>query len=148
MSESRHLAVKEINKLRAHYLDPARRAGFKYTDVEIYLDFVSIDIKGTQATVKLFEEGRLTYTWPSGEVSVNKYYNIEHDVSVTRQNDKWLITSDAYTDLFTVPDRSPKKRPAEKVGPEPGANKEPGDVSILGYYVPYNRAGAVTYAGN
>jgi hypothetical protein len=147
--DTQSLAAQERERVERHYLQPAHRAGFRYTDVELGAKFESIEVKGNTALVKAVVDVSYTSEYPGDPLPImSKVAGLEHVISLIHQDGQWHIADDQYFDTFSkrgqkgpgVPSVSADGIPDTRLKDETAQ-----DVIPLWYHY-YNRAGAVAYA--
>lgn len=96
------LAARERERVECHYLQPAQQAGFKYTNVELQVEFKSIKVEGTTAQVEVIVDVTYTSEYPSDpRPIISKEAGLEHVISLVYQGNQWYITADKYFDTFS-----------------------------------------------
>ncbi|CAM3557029.1 hypothetical protein AB1399_02155 [Hydrogenibacillus schlegelii] len=92
VSTSEQEENRERAYVRRHYLEPASRAGFQYTNVKVHPVFEGIEIDGKSAKVRALVSVEYESVFPgSNEAVITKEANIPYLVTLTKRNGQWLI---------------------------------------------------------
>ncbi|MBC7228501.1 MAG: amidase domain-containing protein [Thermoflexales bacterium] len=146
--DAQSLDAVERERFERHYLEPARRAGFRYTGVELQIEFKSIEIEKSTARVEVVVDVSYTSEYPDDPRPViSKEAGLEHEILLVRQGERWYIVVDRYFDIFSKRGSKGQDIPlldGEVPGTFPKDGSSEGVVPL--WYHHYNRAGAVAYA--
>lgn len=140
-------AVKNMEEMKSriirHYLDPAKRAGFKYTSMKVIPFFESVEL--SDAIVKVRVRVNLEYTsqYPnSTETIVTKEADIPYELIFIERDNAWKLTHLSSSDAFSKRGNMKVLNSTEQWQESSLILNKNEDVGINGFYIYYDRSGA------
>lgn len=93
--------IQEKSKVNRHYIEPAKRAGFKYTSVTVDPKIGSLTLDNMNASVELtaYIEYESKYT-NSNDPIITKQV-IPYSMELTKINGTWYVTDITYSDVYS-----------------------------------------------
>ncbi|ASS87770.1 cytosolic protein [Geobacillus lituanicus] len=138
---------RERAYVRRHYLEPAYRAGFRYSNVEVHPVFESVEINGKMAKVRALVSVEYESVFPgSNESVITKEANIPYSATLIKRDGDWLIVGMNYQDTYSKRGQENVRKVGASGSETPPISIAGGDVVIQGFYIYYSRQGAVNYA--
>ncbi|WP_445613507.1 hypothetical protein [Geobacillus sp. YF-1] len=93
---------RERAYVRRHYLEPAARAGFRYTSVNVHPVFENVEISGKTAKVQVFVSVEYESMFPgSNEAVMTKEANIPYSATLAKRDGHWLIVKVSGQDTYS-----------------------------------------------
>lgn len=124
----------------------AKKRGVTFTDIKTKVEVKNLSISDTSAKFNVYQSMALNYIYPSQQKEINQFgVGTIHWVVMTKQDGKWLIQKEFYTDALGDDTLVYRPQPDDGLA-DVGIKDVPKDPGKKGQSQGYDRHGAVAYA--